>query len=45
MFETEFPQLTCDRPSAVEHALKVLEASRTDPRRWMLPDNTAVSTE
>jgi predicted TIM-barrel fold metal-dependent hydrolase len=41
MFETDFPHPTCLHPSAVEHALKVLEPWGADVQRKVLQDNAA----
>jgi predicted TIM-barrel fold metal-dependent hydrolase len=41
MFETDFPHPTCLHPSAVEHALKVLEPWGAEVQRKVLQDNAA----
>jgi uncharacterized protein len=41
MFETDFPHPTCMHPSAVEHALKVLEPWGPDVQRKVMQDNAA----
>jgi hypothetical protein len=41
MFETDFPHPTCLHPSAVEHALKVLEPWGPEVQRKVLQDNAA----
>jgi predicted TIM-barrel fold metal-dependent hydrolase len=41
MFETDFPHPTCLFPSAVEHALRVLEPWGADVQRKVMQDNAA----
>jgi predicted TIM-barrel fold metal-dependent hydrolase len=41
MFETDFPHPTCLHPSAVEHALTVLEPWGVEVQRKVLQDNAA----
>jgi predicted TIM-barrel fold metal-dependent hydrolase len=41
MFETDFPHPTCLYPSAVEHALKVLEPWGADVQHRVMHDNAA----